>query len=200
MPKARRHRAATEEKLNRVLDAAEEVILDDGYAAVSSRSVAGRIGIQPPLLHYYFPTIDDLFVALLRRRSERNVERMAAALSSPRPLLAWWDLASDTRGTALFVELIAAANHRPPLRLEVGEVAREVRQMQMMTLTPLLHEYGLDRRQFPPALIAAAMQGLAFGLVSDEVAGYETATKEARAAMRRLLTRLEQRRERAHPD
>lgn len=194
MAELRRRRAATEEKVGRLLDATEEVILADGYAAVTSRSVAGGAGIPPALLHYYFPTIDDLFVAVLRRRAARNVDRMAAALAEPKPLLAWWDLAADPRGTALFVELIAAANHRPALRAEVAQVAREVRRLQMDRLKPMLPEYGLDPRAFPPALIAAAMQGLAFGLVTDEAAGYETATKQVRTAMRRLLTGLERRR------
>lgn len=190
----RRARAASAEKRARLLDATEDIILREGYAAVSSRSVAARVGIQAPLVHYYFPTIDDLFVAVLRRRAERNVERMAAALASAAPLRAWWETAADPRGAALLLELIAAANHRPALRAEVGDVAREIRHMQMRTLTPLLAEYGLDPDQFPPALIAAAMQGLAFGLVADEVAGYDTAHAQARAAMTKLLERLERRR------
>ena len=192
----RRRRAATAEKVARLLDATEEIMLREGYAAVTSRNVAARVGIQPSLVHYYFPTIDDLFVAVLRRRAEPNVERMAAALASPEPLRAWWDLASDPRGTALFVELLAAANHRPPLRAEVGTVAREVRRMQMAALTSLLDDYGLDPQAFPPALIAATMQGLAFGLVSDQAAGYDTAHEEAAAAAARFLDRLEQRRAR----
>ena len=72
-----------------------------------------RSASSAPLVHYYFPTLDDLFVAVLLRRAGRNVERMAEALASPEPLRAWWELASDPRGTALFVELLAAANHRP---------------------------------------------------------------------------------------
>jgi AcrR family transcriptional regulator len=194
MAAPRRPRAATEEKKQRLLDATEEIMLTEGYAAVSSRSVAAAVGINAPLVHYYFPTIDDLFVAVLRRRAERNVERMAVALASAAPLRAWWELAADPRGAALLMELIAAANHRPALRTEVGEVAREIRQMQMQTLRSLLPEYGLDADQLPPALIAAAMQGLAFGLVADEVAGYDTAHAEARAAMSALLERLERRR------
>ena len=169
-------------------------MLREGYAAVSSRNVAASVGIQAPLVHYYFPTLDDLFVAVLRRRAERNVERMAAALASPAPLRAWWELAADPRGAALLMELIAAANHRPALRAEVGEVAREIRRMQMQTLTSLLAEYGLDPDELPPALVAAAMQGLAFGVVADEVAGYDTAHAEARAAMTKLVERLERRR------
>lgn len=195
-PPPRRRRAATEEKRNNVLDATEELILKEGYAAVSSRHVAAAAGINPPLLHYYFPTLDDLFVAVLQRRAEPNVARMAEALASPRPLLAWWRLASDPRGTALFVELLAAANHRPALRAEVGRVARQIRRMQTDELTSLLPEYGIDADDLPPALVAAALQGLAFGLVSDQAAGYDTATEEAAEAMERLLTRLEERRAR----
>ncbi|HLM29412.1 MAG TPA: TetR/AcrR family transcriptional regulator [Acidimicrobiales bacterium] len=194
MAERRRPRAATEEKRRRLLDATEEIMLKDGYAAVSSRSVAAAVGIQAPLVHYHFPTLDDLFVAVLRRRAGRNVERMAEALASPEPLRAWWALASDPRGTALFVELLAAANHRPALKAEVGAIAREVRHMQMTALDTLLGEYGIDPEVFPPPLVAAAVQGLAFSAVQDSVAGYDTAPDDAIAAMGRLVDRLEARR------
>ena len=194
MATTRRPRASTEAKRQRILDAAEEIILEQGYAAVSSRSVAGRVGIQPPHLHYYFATIDDLFVGVLTRRSERTVERMAEVLDSEEPLRTWWALASDQRGTALFVELLAAANHRPALREVVGEIARDVREMQIARLRDLLPQYGIDPDEVPPVLVAAAMQGLAFGVVTDQAAGYATRADEAAAAMDRYLTRLEARR------
>jgi AcrR family transcriptional regulator len=194
MAEPRRRRASTEEKLTRLLDATEEIILEEGYAAVSSRNVAARAGMQAPLLHYYFPTIDELFVAVLRRRSEPNVERMKAAMGSPEPFKAWWELASDPRGTALLLEFVAAANHRPALKAEVGEAAYQVRRMQMQTLEAILPEYGLDPQDFPPAFIAAAMQGIAFAIVADEAAGFDTAHGEARAGMDRLVGLLEKRR------
>lgn len=197
MAAPRRSRAATEAKRIGILDATEELILEGGYAAVSSRSVAGRMGMQAPHLHYYFSTIDDLFVAVLRRRASQNVERMAAALDADEPLRAWWDLASDRRGTALFVELLAAANHRPALQAEIATMARDVRALQAERLATLLGEYGLDPNRFPPVLVAAAMQGLAFSVVTDEAAGYDTHPGEARDAMVRLVKELEQRRSRS---
>jgi AcrR family transcriptional regulator len=196
MAEARRPRAATEEKRRRILDATEEIMLKEGYAAVSSRSVATAVGIQAPLVHYYFATLDDLFVAVLQRRAGRNVERMAEALASAEPFKAWWKLASDPRGTALFVELLAAANHRAALKAEIGLIARDVRRMQVDALDTLLGEYGIDADELPPPLIAAAMQGLAFSAVQDRVAGYETAPDEVIAAMDRLMDRLEARRAR----
>jgi AcrR family transcriptional regulator len=191
MAEPRRPRAATIEKRQRILDATEELMLKEGYAAVSSRSVAAAVGIQAPLVHYHFATIDDLFVAVLDRRAGRNVERMAEALASAEPMRAWWAQASDPRGTAMFVELLAAANHRPALKSKLGDIAREVRHMQMEVLDTLLGEYGIDAAQFPPAFVAAAIQGLAFSAVQDQAAGYDTAPDEAIAAMDQLIDRLE---------
>lgn len=191
MAEPRRPRASTEEKRRRLLDATEELMLQDGYAAVSSRSVAAAVGIQASLVHYYFPTLDDLFVAVLDRRARRNVELMATALASDEPLRAWWKVASDPRGTSLFVELLAAANHRPALKAEVGSIAREVRRMEVEALDRLLPEYGVDERHYPPNLIAAALHGLAFSAVQDLTAGYDTAPEDAIAAVDRLIDRLE---------
>jgi AcrR family transcriptional regulator len=189
---AGRRRAATEEKRRRILDAAEDIMRTDGYAAVSSRRVGTAAGIQASLVHYYFATLDDLFVAVLTRRADRTVARMADALASSTPLRAWWDLASDPHGSVLLVELLAAANHRPALESEVGRFARDVRRMQVDALTTLLDEYGIDADAFPPALVAAAIQGLAFGAVQDRVAGHDTGPDEVLAAMGRLVDRLEE--------
>ncbi len=193
MAERRGPRAATEEKRTRLLDATEELMLEEGYAAVGSRSVAAAVGINAPLVHYYFPTLDDLFVAVLRRRSSQNVDRMTQALDSPEPLRSWWKLASDQRGTALFVELLAAANHRPALKAEIAAMAKDVRALQIERLATLLGDYGLDPEVFTPVLVAAAVQGLAFAVVTDQAAGYDTHPDEAAAAMDRLVTDLEAR-------
>jgi AcrR family transcriptional regulator len=184
----RRPRAATAEKRARILDAAEQIMLRDGYAAVTSRRVEAVAGVK---LHYHFGTVDDLFVAVFRRRAERNVDRLRDALTSAEPLRAWWELASDPRGTALLVELTAAANHRSPLQAEVAELARDVRRMEMATLASILDDYGIDQDELPPALVAAAVQGLALVVVQDQVRGFDTGHDDAAAAMHRLLERLE---------
>src|SRR5688572_17461287 len=65
-----------------LLDAAERVMIAEGYAAVTSRRVAAEAGLKPQLVHYYFATMDDLFLAVFRRRAEVGLERQAAALAS----------------------------------------------------------------------------------------------------------------------
>src|SRR5262245_33374973 len=78
-----------------LLDAAEALMLDEGYAAVSSRRLASRAGLDAGLIYYYFGTMDDLFIALFRRGAERSLERQAQALSSPQPLWGLWDMARE---------------------------------------------------------------------------------------------------------
>jgi AcrR family transcriptional regulator len=195
MAQTRRPRAATPDKRRRLLDAAELIMLQDGYTAVTSRRLEAETGLK---VHYHFGTLDELFIAIVRRRGEGNLARLADALASPEPLRAWWRLASDRRGSRLLVEITTAANHRPSLHVEVAAFAREARRMQIDALQGILGEYGIDREKFPPALLAAAMQGLAFAMAYDQVAGFDTAQEEASAAMDRLLDRFEAGRSEGH--
>ena len=51
-------------------------MIDEGYAAVSTRRVAAKAGLTPPLVHYYFPTTDDLLLAgvISKLFADRQVE------------------------------------------------------------------------------------------------------------------------------
>jgi AcrR family transcriptional regulator len=184
----RRPRAATPEKRRKILDAAELIMLTEGYAAVTSRRLEAETGLK---VHYHFGSIDDLFIAVVRRRGEANLALMADALGSAEPLRAWWRLASDRRGSRLLVEITAAANHRPALQVEVAAFARESRRLQIDALERLLDEYGIDPAIYPPSLVAPTVQGLAFAMAYDQAAGFDTAQAEASAAMERLLDRFE---------
>ncbi len=122
-------------------------MLRDGYAAVTSRRLETETGLK---VHYHFGSIDDLFIAVVRRRGEINLALKAEALSSSEPLRAWWRLGSDRRGSRLLVEITAAANHRPGLQVEVATFARETRRLQLDALDRLLNEYRIDNRNLSP--------------------------------------------------
>ena len=97
-----------------LLDAAERVLIAEGYAAVSSRRVAAEAGLKPQLVHYYFATMDELFLAVFRRRGDEGLVRQAAALASDEPVRALWEFSIDDAGTALTVEFVSlGATARP---------------------------------------------------------------------------------------
>ena len=60
-----------------ILDTAEELFADGGYAATSIRSIADKSGVNPALVHYYFGNKKLLLQSVL----ERAVEPMGMAIA-----------------------------------------------------------------------------------------------------------------------
>jgi AcrR family transcriptional regulator len=57
-----------------ILDAARESFAGSGYAGTTIRGVAGAAGVDAALVHHYFGTKDDLFVAALQMPVDPRIE------------------------------------------------------------------------------------------------------------------------------
>jgi AcrR family transcriptional regulator len=174
-----------------LLDAAQHLLLEEGYASVTSRRVAARAGLKPQLVHYYFRTMDDLFLGLVRRGAEQNLERQARALASPHPLRALWEFSNDRLGTTLTVELFALANHRKALRAELAAYAEQFRRLQSDALATVLERSGIDPDAFPPEAVMVLVTSVSRILVMEEALGMTTGHAEMRALVERCLARVE---------
>ncbi len=173
-----------------LLDAAQALMVEEGYAAVSSRKVAARAGLKPQLVHYYFRAMDDRFVALVRRGAEQSRERQAAALASEQPLWALWELNADPAGRTVITEIAALANHRKALRTEIAELAHTLREEQIGALAPVLDQYGISETLTAEAFVMLA-NALGQVLVMEDQLGLDTAHAATRALVEDLLTRYE---------
>jgi AcrR family transcriptional regulator len=169
----------------------ERLMREGGYAAVSSRRVASEAGVTPALIHYYFPTLDDLFLAVFRRGADKNLERHARALESPQPLRALWEFSLDPEGTALLTEFMALANHRKSIRAEIAEYAERFRRQQADLLASRLQDYGVDVDEFAPAAIFFLMANVSRGIVMEDALGSTTGHAETLELVERLLQRFE---------
>ena len=54
-----------------LVDATSQLMVEEGYAAATSRRVAAKAGVKPALVHYYFPTMDELYLAVFRIGADR---------------------------------------------------------------------------------------------------------------------------------
>jgi AcrR family transcriptional regulator len=70
MTSARRIGAPDAKNRGVLLDAAELLMLEEGYAAVSSLRLAEMAALKPQVVQYYFRSMDELFLAAFRRRAE----------------------------------------------------------------------------------------------------------------------------------
>src|SRR6202051_1625081 len=112
MPSGRRIGAPDAKNRGVLLDAAEQLMLEEGYAAVTSRRLADRAALKPQLVHYYFRTMDDLFLAVFRRRAEQGLKSQARALESPQPLWALWRLGTRVGTRRVSVGVAALGDPR----------------------------------------------------------------------------------------
>jgi AcrR family transcriptional regulator len=166
-------------------------MIDEGYAAVTSRRVAGAAGVNVGLVYYYFANMEDLFVALFRRGAERSLERQAKVLASSQPLWGLWDLTHHQTNPDLTMEFIALANHRKAIRSEIREYSRKFRQMQLDSLSTVLKDYGLDPGTWPPASIIVMMTGISRFLLMERAFDLEIGHKETVELIERHITLLE---------
>lgn len=174
-----------------LLDAAHALMIEDGYAAVTSRKVAARAGLKPQLVHYYFRTMDDLLLALFRRGAERNLERHARALASEQPLWALWEFSNDPAGTAFTVELMALANHRTAIRADVAQYAERFRRREVEAVTRILEGYGVDTGPVPTIVLLVLLSSVTRVLALEDGLGLRLGHEETRKAVERYLTELE---------
>lgn len=175
-----------------MLDAAEDILRDQGHAALSSRGVAERLGLKQRLVYYYFKTMDELIVETFRRLSTRELARLTDALSERRPLWAIWDLFVHTADTRLVSEFMALANRIEALRKEVVFFIEESRSIQVAAITRTI---GSDQAggTLPPVAMAILATSAALSLQREAALGVRTGHAEITALIGGFIAQWDRR-------
>jgi AcrR family transcriptional regulator len=108
-------------RANEVLDAAAAILVEDGYAGLTFRGVAQRVGIGIGNLQHYFPTKEDLIRSMLARAmdsftramEQRRTERRGSDARQDFEAAIAYILYDQTRreSCVIFWELWALASH-----------------------------------------------------------------------------------------
>ena len=176
-----------------IIDATEKLIREEGYAAVSTRRVAAEAGLKPSLVHYYFPTTDDLFMAVCKRGAEQSDAMIEAALAAPDPLRGLWEFFSDPSRTATALEFMALANHRKAIRAHILEHSEAMRARQVAALEKVLAERLKDVDGLTPEGLMLILAGIGRALIMEGGLGVRAGHGDARAFVESLLDWLNRR-------
>ncbi|MEU1983092.1 helix-turn-helix domain-containing protein [Nocardia sp. NPDC019395] len=174
-----------------LMDAAEQLMLEQGWAAVTSRRVAEYAGLKPQLVHYYFRSMDDLFLELFRRRADEGLEALAQVLKSDRPLHALWTFSTDATAARFTMEFVGLANHHPAIRAEVARYSEQFRAAQTEALGRMLAGYGVDTSRFPADVLSVLMTSAARMVVLEQALGMTAGHAETFAFAEREIGLLE---------
>lgn len=173
-----------------ILDTTEKLMVEEGYAAVSSRRVAQEIGLNAATVHYYYPTTDDIFIALHRRMTDRQLEALEDVLASEDPLNAFWSFQSGWAQTALGVEFLALSNHRKSIREVLAGSTDEARDLQTERLERALGGLSVDPAILPPIALATVLVAVGRLLANEERVGITRGHAEVRRFIGWALGRL----------
>jgi AcrR family transcriptional regulator len=174
-----------------LLDAAEQIMLEEGYPAATSRRVAEKAGLKHQLVHYYFHGMDELFTASFRRSAERGLRVQAEALKSPQPLWALWRWHTSTVNAPLWTEYIAMANHRKGLRAEIAYYSKRFREEQRWIVDRALKAYGVDPDELPGLVAIVLLTSVSRVLVMEEALEVLDGHAETVEVVERYLRQLE---------
>ena len=77
-----------QETIEEILDIATDVMTEEGVNGLSLAEVARRLGVQPPSIYKYFPSLMAVYDALFRRGQIEHLEVMRQAMDGAEPGLA----------------------------------------------------------------------------------------------------------------
>lgn len=173
-----------------ILEAAEALIREEGYGAASTRRVAARAGLKPSLVHYYFPTTDDLLLSLSKRGADDSDRMIEEALKSDDPLRTLWRFFTDTSRTEMAIEFMALANHRKAIRAHMAEHVEAMRRREAEVLTQLIGDRLAGPGGCPPAGLSLLLAGIGRALIMEGALGVTAGHEEARRFVEDWLDKL----------
>lgn len=164
-----------------ILDMTEKLMVEEGYASVSSRRIAQELGLNAATIHYYYPTTDDVFIDLHRRMTDRQLAQLSDVLASENPLQAFWAFQSGWAQTALGVEFLALSNHRKAIRATLAGSTDEARATQSELLQKVFGSVNVDPAILPPIALATILVAIGRLLANEERVGITNGHAEVRA-------------------
>ena len=171
-------RAAAEEAL---LDAAERLLAEVGYAGITTRRLAEEAGINHGLVHYYFGSNENLLVQALERFTARLISRQRDLYAADLPFADKWRTAmhylvsEDVSYQKIWLELQALAWNNPDIRTRLARVNAEWRAVLTEAFEQPRRELGIGLPL--PALVSLVMT-FNLGIIVERLGGIETGHRE----------------------
>ena len=187
----RRMGSIDSEKAEAMLDAAWDILRDEGYGALTSRRVAEYAGVKQRLVYYYFQTMDDLVLEAFKRSARRDLKRLRAGIASERPLHEVWDAAVNTTDSRIISEFMALANHHEGLRKEVIAFIEESRRIQIKALKKAMANNDEIDNTISPDAIAFIGTSVALALSRESLLGITMGHRSVQRLIKQFFDQLE---------
>jgi len=192
----------------RILTAAKGVLMDAGYANLSTRAIAEAAGVPLSQIHYHFGSKQKLMLAVLDTENRARLARQEAMFESDKPLWEQWLQACDffdddleSGYVRVLMEMTAAGWSNPEIAEAVSAQVQGWFDLLAEVAKRAAERFGLLSPFTPEEL--AALAGLPFlGAEAVILLGLDDSKIAGRPALRKigeLLRAIEERPEPGRP-
>lgn len=175
----------------KLIEAAAELLAEEGYQAISARRVAAHAGLKPQLVHYYFRSMEELIVTVYERDTITYDRLHDEALASPNPLRALWKLNSNLPQARLMFEFVALSKQHEGLRERMRETGEDFRAKQVEAIQRIFERRGAPDPGITPEALAMLMSAIARSMVIENRVGVETGHTEMALLVEYVLDRID---------
>lgn len=175
----------------RLIEAASELLADEGYHAITARRIGEKAGLKPQLVHYYFRSMEDLVVAVYQRSTALYFVLHDQALSSAHPLRELWNLNANMPEIRRMTEYMALAKVYPRLREEMRRTGENYRRLQVEAIEKLFAARGLENPPIDAESLALFMSAVARNFLIENETGVSVGHAKALKIIDRILDRLD---------
>jgi AcrR family transcriptional regulator len=171
-------RSAAEEAL---LDAAERLLVDVGYAGITTRRLGEEAGVNHGLVHYYFGSNENLLVRALERFTAGLIDRQRELYAADMPFVEKWRTAmrylvsEDVTYEKVWLELQALGWNDPELRQRLARVNAEWRAVLIEAFAAPHRELGIP---MPLEALVSLVMTFNIGIIVERLGGIETGHEE----------------------
>jgi AcrR family transcriptional regulator len=171
-------RSAAEEAL---LDAAERLLVEVGYAGITTRRLAEEAGVNHGLVHYYFGSIENLLLRALERFTQRLIARQQELYAAEVPFREKWRAAmrhlvsDDVAYEKVWLELQAMGWNDPVLRRRLAEVNDRWRAVLTEAFAEPHRQLGIE---MPLQAMVTLVMTFNLGMIVERLGGVDTGHRE----------------------
>ena len=176
-----------------LLEAAQQVLLDEGYSGLSTRRVAEAAGTQMSQIQYHFGSKEGMILALFEYLNGQLIDRQTRTFENPDLTIAEkWALSCDyldedidSGYVRVLMELTAAGWSNPAIGAAVRAAYGEWRGLILMITREFEREHG-SLGPFTAEQIGALVSASFIGAEAAIMLGYESPEIPFRDALRRF--------------
>jgi AcrR family transcriptional regulator len=178
-----------------LLDAAESLLVEVGYSAITVRKLADRAGVNHGLVHYYFGSMEEVALQTLERFTDRLIDRQVALYAAETPFVDKWRTAMrylradfESGYQKVWFELQAMAWNHDEMRDRLAAVLRRWIDVLVPAFDVGLDELGVDKDRFPTVAVVALVTTFNQGVMLQHLSGVTNGHDELLEMIDRWLT------------